>query len=51
MQTEALSNRKVTGRACFHDPTWASEAARLPLTDGERNALTRIQMTEAATDS
>ena len=64
MQTEARSNQGVTGRAlgtlvedggfrdaCFRDPAQASDAAGIPLTDGERNALTRIHMTEAATDS
>jgi RNA polymerase sigma-70 factor, ECF subfamily len=64
MQTEALSNQGVTGRAlgklvedggfrdvCFRHPAQASDAAGIPLTDGERNALTRIHMTEAATDS
>ena len=45
MQTEALSNQGVTGRACFRDPAQASDAAGIRLTDGERNALTRIRMT------
>jgi RNA polymerase sigma-70 factor (ECF subfamily) len=51
MQTAALSNPGVTGKACFRDPAQASDAAGIPLTDGARNALTRIHMTEAATDS
>ena len=64
MQTKVLSNQGVTGRAlaklvedggfrdaCFRDPAQASDAAGIPLTDGERNALTRINVTEAATDS
>ncbi len=64
MQTEVLSNQGVTGRAlaklvedggfrdaCFRDPAQASDAAGIPLTDGERNALTRVHMTEAAPDS
>jgi RNA polymerase sigma-70 factor, ECF subfamily len=64
MQAAALSNqgamdpalgKPVTDggfrHAFFRDPARARDAAGIPLTDGERNALTRIHMTEAATDS
>jgi len=64
MQTEALSNQGAMDRAlgkpvmdggfrdaCFRDPAQASDAAGIALIDDERNALTRIHMTEAATDS
>ena len=64
MQAAALSNQGATDRALgkpvmdggfrhafFRDPERASDAASIPLTDDERNAPTRIRMTEAATDS
>ena len=64
MQAAALSNQGAMApplgepvmdggfrHAFFRDPAQASDAAGIPLTDGERNGLTRIHMTEAATDS
>lgn len=64
MHAAALSNQGATDRvlgkpataggfrhAFFRDPPQASDAARIPPTHGERNALARIHMTDAATDS
>ena len=60
MEARSLSNqqamKQASGKlvmdggfrdACFRDPARASDAAGIPLPDGERNAPTRIHMTEA----